>query len=215
MDAAAPSPVAVAAGLEGVPGWVRRWGRRAGHPVSAAPGPGDQAAAVSGGAALLVTRGHPEQPAPPVVVAAVRDLPADGPVLAAAADAAGHLGGTVLAVHAVPLSFGERSVGLGDAVQRGLRLLDEAAAVLGRTGVAAEVRLVRRWPHEVVGEDIGGGLLVLGTAHRDPRQPFGPVARSALCHAPCPVLIVPQPPVTATAGSASPTWEGSGRSTAW
>lgn len=189
--------LAVATGPADVPGWVRRWCRRSGRPVSAAPGPGDQSAAVTGGAALLVTRGRTEQPTSPVVVAAVRDLPADRPVLAAAAEAAGYLGGTVLAVHAVPLSFGERSVGLGEAVRHGLRLLDEAVDTLTRRGIPVEVRLVRRWPHEVVGEDLGedlgAGLLVLGSARRDPLRPFGPVARSALSHAPCPVLVVPRP----------------------
>ncbi|MBW0116287.1 universal stress protein [Pseudonocardia abyssalis] len=188
----------VTSGPAGVPAWVRRWCRRCGVPLRGAPEPGRQAAALAGGGALLVARGHQEQPTRPVVVAAVRDLPADGPVLAAAAEAAGHLDGSVLAVHAVPLSFGERSVGLGEAVRHGLRLLDESADVLGRTGIPVEVRLVRRWPHEIVGAevgaDLGAGLLVLGCARRDPLQPFGPVVRSALCHAPCPVLVVPGHP---------------------
>lgn len=175
----------------GAPGWVQRWCRSSGVPLRSAPVPGDRAAAPAGGVALLVTRGDLQHPAR-CVAAALRDLPTDGPVLAVAAEAAAFLGGAVLVLHAVPLSFGERSVGLDRAVRNGRRLLDEAAGVLGRTGVPAEVRLVRRWPHEAVGEDLDADLLVLGSAHRDPVRPFGPVTRSALCHAPCPVLVVPE-----------------------
>ena len=188
----------VATGPAGVPAWVRRWCRRADRSLRAEPGAGEQAAALADGAALLLTRGSTGVPTPATVVAAVRELPADAPVLAAAADAARHLGGTVLAVHAVPLSFGERSVGLADAVERGRDTLDAAADLLGPTGVPAQVVLVRRWPHEIVGEEAGAGLLVVGgTVHddgarHDPLVPFGPVTRSAAQHAPCPVLVVPR-----------------------
>lgn len=194
------SALVVATGPAGVPAWVRRWCRRADRPLRAEPRTGDQAAALAGGAALLLTRGSTETPAPATVVAAVRELPADAPVLAAAADVARHLGATVLAVHAVPLSFGERSVGLADAVDRGRRTLDAAADMLKPTGVPARVALVRRWPHEIVGEEAGADLLVVGSARQgrstrpDPLVPFGPVTRSAAQHAPCPVLVVPRSP---------------------
>ncbi|MCX6463228.1 MAG: universal stress protein [Pseudonocardiales bacterium] len=194
------SALVVATGPAGVPAWVRRWCRRADRPLRTEPRTGDQAAALADGAALLLTRGSTETSAPATVVAAVRELPADAPVLAAAADVARHLGATVLAVHAVPLSFGERSVGLADAVDRGRRTLDAAAGMLKPTGVPARVALVRRWPHEIVGEEAGADLLVVGSARRgrgtrpDPLVPFGPVTRSAAQHAPCPVLVVPRSP---------------------
>lgn len=54
-------------------------------------------------------------------------------------------------------------------------------------------RLARVHPHELVGEDLDTGLLVLGGPRRDVvDDDLGLVARSALHHATCPLLIVPR-----------------------
>jgi nucleotide-binding universal stress UspA family protein len=140
---------------------------------------------VPGPAAAPARRGTPR------VVAAIRDLPADELVLAEAAAIAEPLDADVVVVHGVPLSFGERSVGLDDAVERGQRLLDLAVAMLttDAPGITVLPRLLRVRPHELVGEELDADLLVLGGPL--PRFParLGLVASSALQHAPCPVLL--------------------------
>jgi nucleotide-binding universal stress UspA family protein len=184
----------VTAGGAGIPDWVSRWCRRTGHEVRATVAPAVEAAvqAARTGAALLVPRDPAPDPGGRTVLVAIHDLPADAPVLAAATDAAQGLGSEVVAVHAVPLSFGERSVGLGEALRHGRAVLDRATTGPGPAGVRVSARLDRRWPHEVVGADLDAGLLVVGGSRHDPPRLLGPVARSALAHAPCPVLIVPR-----------------------
>ena len=107
-------------------------------------------------------------------------------------------------VHAVPCSFGERSVDLAGALARGQHLLDTAACAAEAlsAGLSPTTQLLRVRPHELVGEALDADLLVVGgprTAHRgaDHRgsvQPGGLslVAHSALHHAPCPVLLTPR-----------------------
>jgi nucleotide-binding universal stress UspA family protein len=106
-------------------------------------------------------------------------------------------------VHAVPCSFGERSVDLAGAVAHGRRLLDAAAAHAEalRAGLVPNTQLLRVRPHELVGEALDADLLVVGGPRTGPRtdhpgsvQPGGLslVAHSALHHAPCPVLLTPR-----------------------
>ena len=71
---------------------------------------------------------------PPRIAVALRRLPDDAAVLADAFDAAVHLDGSLTLIHGVPLSFGERSVGLSDALLRGEEVLLEARALLETAG---------------------------------------------------------------------------------
>jgi nucleotide-binding universal stress UspA family protein len=192
-----------------VPEWAARWARRSGwelHRYTDA-GPGGAAAAAGPGARALLLR--PEtaatrrEPQRPHVVAAVAALPDDGAVVADAVDCAGATGAVLTLVHAVPCSFGERSVDLAGAVAHGRRLLDAAAshAETLRAGLVPNTQLLRVRPHELVGEALDADLLVVGgprtgprTDHRGSVQPGGLslVAHSALHHAPCPVLLTPR-----------------------
>jgi nucleotide-binding universal stress UspA family protein len=128
------------------------------------------------------------------VTAALHDLPDDAPVLAAAVETARQLGAALVVIHGLPVSFAERSVGLASALEHGRWLLDAAARrlVTEAPGLAVVTRLVRRHPHELVGEDLDTGLLVLGGPRRHGHDDLGLVARTALHHATCPVLIVPR-----------------------
>lgn len=167
--------------------------RRSGRPVVVdgavpagppAPPPAD--------AVVLVVRPDARRTGPPRVLAAVRELPGDLPVLDEAADAAAQLRAELVIAHAVPLSFGEHSVGLDAALDRGRGMLDAARARV--TGDAPELgvstSLARRWAHELIGEDLDADLVVLGGPRGD--ADLGLVARSAVRHAPCPVLLVPR-----------------------
>jgi nucleotide-binding universal stress UspA family protein len=126
-------------------------------------------------------------------VAAVRGLPADGPVVRDAAACAARAGAALTLVHAVPHSFAERSVGLAAALAHGRRLLDAAArqAAVQEPDLPVDTTLLRMRPHELVGEALDADLLVLGGG-RPHRPGPGLVACSALHHAPCPVLLVPR-----------------------
>jgi nucleotide-binding universal stress UspA family protein len=161
-------------------------------PPGAAPGPDDAVPALLGGtwpdAAGADGRG-------PRIVAAVRELPDDEPVLVEAAAVSRRLHGALVLLHAVPLSFAERSVGLDGALERGRRVLDEATARILAAGAAPpRTYLVRMWPHELVGEQLEADLLVIGGPRPRPPRRLGLVAGSALAHAPCPVLLVPRRP---------------------
>jgi nucleotide-binding universal stress UspA family protein len=125
----------------------------------------------------------------------LRSLPDDACVLVDALDAAAHLNGLLVVLHGVPLSFGERSIGRAEAVDRGRDLLDDARALVegADTGVAVEVALVRAWPHEIVGELLDADLLVLGGPRVGSSGRVGLVAGSAVRHAPCAVLLAPRP----------------------
>jgi nucleotide-binding universal stress UspA family protein len=95
--------------------------------------------------------------------------------------------------HGLPVSFAERSVGLRSALEHARRMLDTAARGLVDSTPDVDVltRLVRVHAHELVGENLAGGLLVIGGPHHGP-DGLGPATRSALHHATCPLLIVPR-----------------------
>ena len=101
-----------------------------------------------------------------------------------------------MVVHGVPVSYGERSVGLDGAVARGHRLLEAARRRLEDEvpGAPVVTRLERAHPHEIVTEEAAGLLVVGGPAAEAPYGPhrFGPVTSSAVHHAPCAVLVVPR-----------------------
>jgi hypothetical protein len=189
-------PLVVVSDAPEVPEWVAQSCRRSGRPVRLEPA-GRSAedrirtvTALAGHSVLVAGEAAATGPRIPRVVAAVHDLAADAPVLAEAAEMAVHLDAAVVAVHGVPLSFGERSVGLADAVERGRHLLDRAVDRLAAHApeLTALPRLLRVHPHELVGEELDADLLVIGGPL--PRIPprLGLVACSALQHAPCPVL---------------------------
>jgi nucleotide-binding universal stress UspA family protein len=127
------------------------------------------------------------------VTAALHDLPEDAPVLDAALETARLLGAALVVTHGLPVSFAERSVGLASAVEHSRRLLDAAARrlVAEATGLAVVTRLGPAHPHELVGEDLDTGLLIVGGPRRHGHDDLGLVARTAQHHATCPVLIVP------------------------
>jgi len=174
-----------------VPPWVEGWCDRSGRTVVARPAE----AVASAGDSVLIPRAEPPRAARPRIVAAVRSLPDDAGVLVDALDAAAHLNGQLVVLHGVPVSFGERSVGRAEAVERGHDVLRDARALVegADTGVAVEVALVRAWPHEIVGERLDADLLVLGGPRGGSSERLGLVAGSAVRHAPCAVLLAPRP----------------------
>ena len=189
----------------GVPDWATRWCTRSGWELRshAESGPFAAAAAARLDARVLILR--PAEPEPsgqdrtPCVVAAVRSLPDDAPVVADAAACAARMGGRLTIAHAVPRSFAERSVGLAGAVTHGQRLLEAAAgrAAAQEPGLRVDCQLLRVRPYELVGEALHADLLVVGGARTDrttggPGSGPGLVAHSALHHAPCPVLLTPR-----------------------
>ena len=199
--------VVVADGTDdaGVPQWAAQWCTGAGWELRSHSGTGPFAAAAAArlDARVLILR--PAEPAgsgphgTPSVVAAVRSLPDDAPVVADAAACAARMGARLTIVHAVPRSFAERSVGLAGAVEHGQSLLEAAAegAVAHEPGLHVDQQLLRVRPHELVGEALHADLLVVGGARTDRtagERGAGPglVAHSALHHAPCPVLLTPR-----------------------
>jgi nucleotide-binding universal stress UspA family protein len=172
-----------------VPGWARRWAAGSGRAVQAVP---DGAPLLASDAGTLVLPGAGTEPvARPRVVAVLRDLDDDLPVLAEAADVAAHLDGCLRVLHGVPLSFGERSVGIDQALRRGRLLLADARTWLEASGclVPVSTELVRAWPHELVDERLAADLLTVGAPRRDSGARIGLVTSSAIHHAPCPVLL--------------------------
>jgi nucleotide-binding universal stress UspA family protein len=198
-----------------VPYWLRRWGEHPPrelryHPEVPGCRPGEPAGAVervtaiadlaagaarSGGAVLVLPDAAPPRTGRPRVVAAVRRLPDDAQALADAAAIAEHMGADLVVAHALPTSFGERSTGLEAAVDAACRLLDAAAEAACRVapGLPVQPWLARVHPHELVGEEMGADLLVMGGPRVDLPGALGLVARSALFHARCPVLLAPRP----------------------
>jgi nucleotide-binding universal stress UspA family protein len=189
-----------------LPGWVRDWSRRAGRelrvhttPVRApghGPTPPGLLAAISAWATdpvLVVPAGSADNLLRQVT-AALHDLPDDEPVLAAAADTARRVGGPLVLTHALPVSFAEHSVGLRSALAHAHHVLDASARRLAAENpeVTVEPRLLRAHPHELVGENLDTGLLVIGGPRRGFTDDLGLVARAALNHAACPILIVPR-----------------------
>jgi nucleotide-binding universal stress UspA family protein len=189
-----------------LPGWVVDWCRRAGRPVQLQPAATAEdcvaVVAAMAGRSVLVQRTRSARRAGkarsrPRVVAAVRDVRVDESVVTEAAGAAEQLDAALVLAHCVPLSFGERSVGLADALERGRAVLAAAAdrvttAHPGRT-VTVITRLLRLRPYELVGEELDADLLVLGGSRQRIPARLGLVACSALQHAPCPVLLTPRP----------------------
>jgi nucleotide-binding universal stress UspA family protein len=189
-----------------LPGWVHDWCRRAerelyAHRLSASgaghrPAPADLLTEIVtlGADPILVVRRDTAGLGRSEVTAAIHDLPDDAPVLAAAADTARQLGAPLVLTHGLPVSFAERSVGLTMAEEHARRLLDTAAQRLvdDVPDVTVVTRLVRAHPHELVGEDLDTGLLVIGGPRRHVCDDLGLVARSALHHAACPLLIAPR-----------------------
>jgi nucleotide-binding universal stress UspA family protein len=153
------------------------------------------AAARTSAAVLALAPSAPARMGRPRVVAAVADLPDDARTVADAAASAEQMGADLVVAHGVPMSFGERSIGLDAALARARQLLDAAVDEAARAapGVTVEPSLVRVQPHELVGEDLDADLLVLGGPRADAPDQLGLVARSALHHAPCPVLLIPRP----------------------
>ena len=193
----------------GVPEWAQRWCGRSDWQLQrhADAGPFAAVSAARLDARVLVLRpvergrpaGSEGRPSSPRVVAAVRSLPDDAPVVTDAAAAAACMGARLTVVHAVPRSFAERSVGLAGAVTHGQRLLEAAAgrATGHEPGLRVDCELLRMRPYELVGEALHADLLVVGGARTDrtvgaPGSGPGLVAHSALHHAPCPVLLTPR-----------------------
>jgi hypothetical protein len=197
--------VVVARGEDQVPQWAVQWCRRSGrdmrlrtaaaaHVIGPHAPPRPDVVAGLAGELVLVVRPSPDDAGSPGVVATVRNLPDDGPVAVTAAQLAAALDARLLVVHAVPRSFAERSVGLEAAVEHGRRTLVESATMASRAApdVPVDTRLMRAHPHEAVGEGLAADLLVVGGPRLRVPAELGLVSRSALYHAPCPILFVPR-----------------------
>ncbi len=199
-----------------VPDWAESLARLWGWQLRWCTGIGPAAAAAAAAPGLRALLLRPDTPAsvrrdaerPPHVVAALQDLPDDAAVIKDAVRCAVGCGAALTFVHAVPRSFGQRSVDLDKAVAHGIRLLDAAVrqataqAVRLHAELIPSTQLLRVRPHELVGEELDADLLVVGgprtehgaTERRGSVQPggIGLVAHSALHHAPCPVLLAPR-----------------------
>jgi nucleotide-binding universal stress UspA family protein len=156
----------------------------------------DIATSTAAGAAVLVNRPTWPGSVAPCVVAALEELPDDIEVLADAAGCAAALDETLLLVHGVPVSFGERSLGIDAALARGRAVLAAGTSLLTETRPSVRVmsRLLRAHPHELVTEDIQADLVVVGGAPVDSSRELGLVTLSAIQHAPCAVLVTPRAP---------------------
>lgn len=190
--------------------WARRWCRAAGYElIRRSPSPrtaldggpivvgrgrlaSDVAELNAAGDSVLVHRYPAYLPPCENTVAALHDLPEDEAVLLHAAACASALARPLLLVHAVPVSFAERSVGLAEAVEHGQKVLETGLAVVAgkEPEVSATTRLLRARPHEIVTAGLSTALLVIGGARACARSSLGLVALSALHHASCPVLLV-------------------------
>jgi nucleotide-binding universal stress UspA family protein len=218
-----PGGVLVVVGDE-IPGWATRWCDSSareirhrlvpGHPTD--PSPAERVAAIMEITAGAARRGDPVLVLPllpracgnpPRVVAAVRCFPDDAQPLTEAVACAGHMGADLVVAHGLPASFGERSIGLDGAVQDAGRLLDAAVRAASSSVPGLRVRpwLARVRPHELVGEGLDADLLVLGGPRVDRWGRLGLVARSALFHAPCAVLLTPRPALS-TSEPSSPAY---------
>jgi nucleotide-binding universal stress UspA family protein len=198
------------------PTWAQTWARLWGWQLRWYTGIGPAAAAAAAAPGLRALLLRPDTPASvphaeerrPHVVAALQDLPDDAAVIKDAVRCAAGCGAALTFVHAVPRSFGQRSVDLDKAVAHGIRLLDTAVrqataqAVRLHAELIPSTQLLRVRPHELVGEELDADLLVVGgprtehgaTERRGSVQPggLGLVTHSALHHAPCPVLLTPR-----------------------
>lgn len=190
--------------------WARRWGRAAGYELTRrSPSPhtaidggptvvgrdrlaSDIAELNAVGDSVLVHRYPAYLPRCENTVAALHDLPEDEAVLLHAAACASALARPLLLVHAVPVSFAERGVGLAEAVAHGQKMLDTGMAVVTakEPEVNVTTRLLRARPHEIVTAGVSTALLVMGGARTRARGSLGMVALSALHHLSCLVLLV-------------------------
>ncbi len=177
-----------------VPDWVRRWAARSGRNVRRCPSEDARRCATRGDTLVVPGCGLMSESGPRVL-AAVGDPAADRAVVAEALDAAVHLEGTLHVVHAVPMSFSERSVGLPEALDRGRELLAEVDRWLraAEAGVPVSTGLVRAWPHEVVGEQVEADLVAVGGPRDGAGDAWGRVVGSAVHHSPGPVVVVARP----------------------
>lgn len=202
-----------------VPAWARRWCDSSARPVRRCRVPGRPAEPASpgrvsaiaditsravrdGSMVMVLPLVQPVRGAPPRVVAAVRRFPDDALAVSEAAACAESMGGDLVVAHGLPASFGERSIDLDDTVRFAGRLLETAIRTAESTSPGLLVRpwLARVLPHELVGEQLDADLLVLGGPRTDRWERLGLVARSALFHAPCPVLLTPR------LARATPSW---------
>ncbi|MBL8928396.1 MAG: universal stress protein, partial [Pseudonocardia sp.] len=159
-----------------MPDWVQSWARLWGWQLRwyTEMGPGAAAAAAAPGLRALLLRPDTPTSAPhagerrPNVVAALQDLPDDAAVVKDAVRCAAGCGAALIFVHAVPRSFGERSVDLDKALAHGVRLLEaavrQATTQAGRlhAELVSSTQLLRVRPHELVGEELDADLLVIG-----------------------------------------------------
>jgi nucleotide-binding universal stress UspA family protein len=177
-----------------VPTWVRLWCDRSRRSVAARPADALGTASATGHN-VLIPRTDPPTAHRPRVAVALRDLPDDASTLIDALNAATQLGGRLTVLHGVPLSFGEHTVGLTKVLRHGRDLLDQARELAASAGAdtAVEVKLIRAWPHEIVGEGLDADLLVLGGPRTGSTGQLGLVTASAIEHAPCAVLLAPRP----------------------
>lgn len=196
-----------------VPRWTRSWCAQTGFdlvrfPTAAEPAIDlepeasgwprvilEVAAATAAGGTVLVRRPSWLGPGAPVV-AAVEDLPDDTDVLVDAAACAAALGVPLRLVHAVPVSFAERSIGLDTAVSHGRAVLDAAVslATARRPAVETTTTLLRVHPYELVNSGLDAEVLVVGGSRIGPSRRLGRVAISAIQHAGCSVMVVPRAP---------------------
>jgi nucleotide-binding universal stress UspA family protein len=182
-----------------VPDWVTTWCRRSGRTLMVGSGAETGGASRAGaGASVLVPRPLLRDSQAPQVLAAVRHLPDDRAVLIEAAAAATDLAARLAVVHAVPRSYGERSVGLDAALDHAEHLLEQARHIVAEShpDLAITTELRRAWPYEIVGEEADADLVVIGGPRGGRRDGLGLVALSAIHHAPCPVLLPPRPRTT-------------------
>ena len=199
-----------------MPDWAQAWARLWGWQLRWYTGLGPAAAAAAAAPGLRALLLRPDTPTfatdgegrRPHVVAALQDLPDDAAVVKDAVRCAAGCGAALTFVHAVPRSFGQRSVDLDKSLAHGVRLLDAAVrqalaqAVRLHAVLIPNTQLLRVRPHELVGEELDADLLVVGgpriehgtTERRGSVQPggVGLVTHSALHHAPCPVLLAPR-----------------------
>ncbi|HEY0815526.1 MAG TPA: universal stress protein [Pseudonocardia sp.] len=193
-----------------LPAWVVGWcrmGRRLRHVCAVGPFSRIEiVTAFAGTSVLLVGGALAASPRPPRVVAAVRDLPDDDAVLIEAATAAERLGAELVLAHVVPVSFAERSVGMAEALENGRRVLENGVERLACAVPPLVVvpRLLRRRPHELVGEELNADLLVLGGPRPSLPGRLGLVANSAIQHAHCQILLVPRPAERAVRAASGP-----------
>ena len=159
-----------------MPGWAEAWARLWGWQLRwyTGMGPGAAAAAAAPGVRALLLRPDTPTFAPhaegrrPHVVAALQDLPDDAAVVKDAVRCAAGCGAALTFVHAVPRSFGQRSVDLDKSLAHGVRLLDAAVrqalaqAVRLHAVLIPNTQLLRVRPHELVGEALDADLLVIG-----------------------------------------------------